>query len=47
MPRIDVSSSLVRERVAAGEPVDDLVPAGVARYIELRGLYRRAAVAAS
>jgi nicotinate-nucleotide adenylyltransferase len=47
MPRVDVSSSLVRERVAAGEPVDDLVPAGVARYIELRGLYRRAAVAAS
>jgi nicotinate-nucleotide adenylyltransferase len=46
MPRVDVSSSLVRERVAAGEPVDDLVPAGVARYIDQRGLYRRAAVAA-
>jgi nicotinate-nucleotide adenylyltransferase len=46
MPRVDVSSSLVRERVAAGEAVDDLVPAGVARYIEQRGLYRQAAVAA-
>ena len=46
MPRVDVSSSLVRERVAAGESVDDLVPAGVARYIEQRRLYRRAAVAA-
>jgi nicotinate-nucleotide adenylyltransferase len=46
MPRIDVSSSLVRERVAAGEPIDELVPAGVARYIDERGLYRRAAVPA-
>jgi nicotinate-nucleotide adenylyltransferase len=46
MPRVDVSSSLVRERVAAGEAVDDLVPAGVARYIDQRGLYRQAAVAA-
>ncbi|MDX6642171.1 MAG: nicotinate-nucleotide adenylyltransferase [Solirubrobacteraceae bacterium] len=46
MPRVDISSSLVRERVAAGEPVEDLLPAGVARYIDQRGLYRRAAVAA-
>jgi nicotinate-nucleotide adenylyltransferase len=46
MPRVDVSSSRVRERVAAGEPVEDLVPAAVARYIEQRGLYRPAAVAA-
>jgi nicotinate-nucleotide adenylyltransferase len=47
MPRVDVSSSLVRERVAAGESVDGLVPAAVARYIAQRGLYRGAPVAAS
>ena len=37
----DVSSSEVRRRVAAGEPIDDLVPAEVARLIEELGLYRR------
>jgi nicotinate-nucleotide adenylyltransferase len=40
MPRMDVSSSDVRARVAAGEPVDDLVPDGVAEYIAEHGLYR-------
>jgi nicotinate-nucleotide adenylyltransferase len=35
-----VSSTDVRERVAAGEPIDDLVPAGVAQVIEEEGLYR-------
>jgi nicotinate-nucleotide adenylyltransferase len=35
-----VSSSDVRERVAAGEPIDDLVPAGVAQVIEEEDLYR-------
>ena len=39
MAPIDVSSSMVRERVAEGEPIDDLVPAAVAEYIELHGLY--------
>ena len=39
MPPIAVSSSLVRERAAAGETIDDLVPAAVARYIEERRLY--------
>lgn len=34
-----VSSSDVRERVAAGEPIGDLVPAGVAQVIEEEGLY--------
>jgi nicotinate-nucleotide adenylyltransferase len=34
-----VSSSDVRERVAAGEPIGDLVPAGVAQVIEQEGLY--------
>jgi nicotinate-nucleotide adenylyltransferase len=47
LPRVDVSSSSVRDRVAAGESIQDLVPTGVARYIDQRGLYRRAAVPAS
>jgi nicotinate-nucleotide adenylyltransferase len=40
MPRIDVSSTLVRRHVAAGRPVRYLVPDGVAAYIEREGLYR-------
>ena len=39
MPRLDVSSSLIRHRVAAGLPVRYLVPDGVAQYIEREGLY--------
>lgn len=35
-----ISSSEIRTRVAAGEPVDDLVPEQVAREIERLGLYR-------
>jgi nicotinate-nucleotide adenylyltransferase len=40
MPRIDVSSSLVRRLVAAGRPIRYLVPDPVAGYIERVGLYR-------
>ena len=39
MPRIDISSTLVRHRVAAGEPVRYLVPDAVADYIASEGLY--------
>ncbi|MHC4562751.1 MAG: nicotinate-nucleotide adenylyltransferase [Planctomycetota bacterium] len=39
-PLIDISSTDIRQRVAAGEPVDDLVPAAVADYIDAQGLYR-------
>jgi nicotinate-nucleotide adenylyltransferase len=39
MPRVDVSSSLVRERVAAGRPVRYLVPEGVADAIAQNGWY--------
>ncbi len=39
MPRIDVSSSLVRERVAAGRPIRYLVPDAVADLVAERGLY--------
>ena len=39
MPRIDVSSSLVRGRVAAGRPIRYLVPDAVAERIAREGLY--------
>ncbi|HEX2160708.1 MAG TPA: nicotinate-nucleotide adenylyltransferase [Thermoleophilaceae bacterium] len=39
MPRIDVSSTLVRERVSAGLPIRYLVPDAVADHIAARGLY--------
>jgi nicotinate-nucleotide adenylyltransferase len=42
MPTIEVSSSLVRRRVAAGVAVQDLVGAAVARYIDEHGLYASA-----
>jgi nicotinate-nucleotide adenylyltransferase len=35
-----ISSSDVRARIQHGEPIDDLVPSGVARLIRERGLYR-------
>jgi nicotinate-nucleotide adenylyltransferase len=38
-PQVDVSSSEVRERLAAGAPVDDLVPPAVIRCIRRRGMY--------
>jgi nicotinate-nucleotide adenylyltransferase len=38
-PVVDVSSSLVRERAAAGAPIEPLVGAGVAGYIAEHGLY--------
>jgi nicotinate-nucleotide adenylyltransferase len=43
MPRIEISSSLVRRRVAEGERVDDLVGSAVAGYIAELGLYREPA----
>ena len=46
MPRIDLSSSLIRERAAAGLPVRYLVPDGVGQIIAERRLYARAAVGA-
>jgi nicotinate-nucleotide adenylyltransferase len=42
LPRVDISSSLVRRRVADGRPVRYLVPDAVAGYIAARGLYRSA-----
>jgi nicotinate-nucleotide adenylyltransferase len=40
LPMLDISSTEVRQRVAAGQPVDALVPPQVARYIESHALYR-------
>jgi nicotinate-nucleotide adenylyltransferase len=39
LPMMDVSSTEVRRRVAAGESIAGLVPEPVARYIEERRLY--------
>jgi nicotinate-nucleotide adenylyltransferase len=43
MPRIDVSSSAIRRRVAEGRPIRYLVPDAVNEAIAERGLYRQAA----
>jgi nicotinate-nucleotide adenylyltransferase len=41
MPKHDVSSSLVRRRLTAGEPIDELVGGKVAGYIVQHELYGR------
>ncbi len=46
LPMMDISSTEIRARIARGEPVDDVVPAAVARYIESHRLYRRRNAAA-
>jgi nicotinate-nucleotide adenylyltransferase len=40
MPSIDVSSTMVRERIAARQPFGFLVPERVAQHIAEQGLYR-------
>jgi nicotinate-nucleotide adenylyltransferase len=40
VPALAISSSEVRERVRAGEPIWYLVPDGIVQYINKRGLYR-------
>ncbi len=47
MPRIDVSSTLVRRRVGLGQPIRYLVPDAVAELIAGRGLYSGAAAVAA
>ena len=46
MPRIDVSSSMVRRRVASGKPIRYLVPDAVADVVAQRGLYGASPVGA-
>jgi len=39
IPQTDISSSDIRQRIAAGQPFEHLVPPGVAEYIRKNGLY--------
>ena len=39
LPMLDISSTEVRRRVALGQDITELVPPGVARYIDLHRLY--------
>jgi nicotinate-nucleotide adenylyltransferase len=41
IPRLDVSSSELRERLRAGRPIDGLTPAPVVRFIAEHHLYTR------
>jgi nicotinate-nucleotide adenylyltransferase len=40
LPAMPVSSTEIRDRIAAGRDITDLVPAAVARYIDQHHLYR-------
>jgi nicotinate-nucleotide adenylyltransferase len=46
MPRVDISSSLVRARARSGQPIRYLVPDKVADYVEAGSLYGASAPAA-
>ena len=39
VPQMDISATEIRRRVAAGEPIDTLVPSEVRKYIEAHRLY--------
>ena len=41
-PRLELSSTDLRRRVAAGEPIEYLVPTAAARILHAHGLYRSA-----
>jgi len=40
IPRMEISSSMIRDRVKRGEPIDYLVPGAVADYVRQKGLYK-------
>ena len=40
LPMMDISSTDIRQRIATGQRIDDLVPPAVARYIDQHQLYR-------
>jgi nicotinate-nucleotide adenylyltransferase len=39
-PEIDISASVIRERVSLGMPLSHLVPPSVEAYIKEKGLYK-------
>jgi nicotinate-nucleotide adenylyltransferase len=39
MPRVDISSTMVRTRAAAGQPIRFLVPEAIATYVQENDLY--------
>ena len=41
VPAVDVSATMIRNRLRRGEPIDGLTPPAVADAIAARGLYRR------
>jgi nicotinate-nucleotide adenylyltransferase len=42
-PHLDIAASDIRDRVARGDDISGLVPAAVAAYIAMRGLYQEVA----
>jgi nicotinic acid mononucleotide adenylyltransferase len=42
--RLAMSATLIRQRVGSGTPIRELVPEGVARYIDERRLYRGSSI---
>ena len=40
MPGIDISSTMIRDRIKTCEPIDHLVPKAAVEYIRNKGLYR-------
>ncbi|MBC5825379.1 MAG: nicotinate (nicotinamide) nucleotide adenylyltransferase [Candidatus Eremiobacteraeota bacterium] len=44
LPFLDISSTQIRARTAAGQPIRYLTPDPVVKYIESRGLYRPTAI---
>ena len=41
IPKLDISSSEIRKRLAAGRPVKKFLPAGVYAYIKKKKLYKK------
>lgn len=38
-PRVDISATEIRQRLASGQPVDEMLPLAVEQYIREKGLY--------